>query len=138
MFGFIKNQEGNIAISNRIFETVLYNYFLSAEEMQKTDIYTASVMDKSQFIVGGHLNMRLILEKFVTHFHDLYKECNEKFFEDDGRKFFLLYLKPIINGTGNYYIESRTRDMTQTDVIVDYQGEQYIVELTLWRGEAYN
>ena len=27
---------------------------------------------------------------------------------------------PIINGTGNYYIEAQTRDQTRTDVIVDY------------------
>lgn len=26
-----------------------------------------------------------------------------------GRKFFLLYLKPIINGAGNYYIEAQTK-----------------------------
>ena len=46
-----------------------------------------------------------------------------------GRKFFLLYLKPIINGTGNYYLEAQTRDARRTDVIVDYRGEQFIVEL---------
>ena len=33
----------------------------------------------------------------------------DKFKEEDGRRYFLLYLRPIINGTGNYYIESRTR-----------------------------
>ena len=48
------------------------------------------------------------------------------------------YLKPIINGTGNYYIEAQTRDQTRTDVIVDYLGEQYIIELKIWRGERYN
>ena len=51
---------------------------------------------------------------------------------------FLLYLKPIINGTGNYYIEAQTRDQTRTDVIVDYLGQQYIIELKIWRGERYN
>ena len=51
---------------------------------------------------------------------------------------FLLYLKPIINGTGNYYIEAQTRDQKRTDVIVDYLGRQYIIELEIWRGERYN
>lgn len=60
-----------------------------------------------------------------------------KFIEDNGRKLFLLFLKPIINGTGNYYIEAQTRDNRKTDVIVDYQGEQFIVELKIWRGNAY-
>ena len=50
----------------------------------------------------------------------------------------MLYLKPIINGTGNYYIEARTRNMQRTDVIIDYCGKQYIVELKIWRGNAYN
>lgn len=33
MFGFIKNSSGNTTISNRIFETVLYNLFLSEEAL---------------------------------------------------------------------------------------------------------
>lgn len=28
--------------------------------------------------------------------------------------------------------------MEQTDIIVDYNGEQFVVELKLWRGNAYN
>ena len=31
-----------------------------------------------------------------------------------------------------------TRDLTRTDVIIDYLGQQYVVELKIWRGEAYN
>ena len=47
-------------------------------------------------------------------------------------------MKPIINGTGNYYIEAQTRDARRTDVIIDYLGEQFIVELKIWRGNEYN
>ena len=46
--------------------------------------------------------------------------------------------KPIINGVGNYYIEAQTRDETRTDVIIDYLGHQYIIELKIWRENAYN
>lgn len=49
----------------------------------------------------------------------------------------LLYLRPIINGNGNYYVETRTRDMNRTDVVIDYHGKQYIVEMKIHRGEAY-
>lgn len=49
-----------------------------------------------------------------------------------------MYLKPIINGVGNYYIEAQTRDARHTDVIVDYCGEQFIVELKIWHGNEYN
>ncbi|MCR2049418.1 hypothetical protein NSB25_19340 [Acetatifactor muris] len=45
-----------------------------------------------------------------------------------GRRLFLLYLRPIINGVGNYYVEAQTRDLRRTDVIVDYGGEQYMME----------
>lgn len=38
----------------------------------------------------------------------------------------------------NYYIEAQTRDARQTDVIVDYRGEQFIVELKIWHGGEYN
>ena len=50
----------------------------------------------------GILNMELVLEKFMIHFHDIYGKNTEKFVEENGRRVFLLYLKPIINGTGNY------------------------------------
>ena len=63
---------------------------------------------------------------------------DERFLEEDGRRYFLLYLKPIINGTGNYYVESQTRDLTRTDVIIDYCGEQYIVEMKIWHGEEHH
>ena len=82
--------------------------------------------------------MRKILEKFVQHFHDIFGNRSEKFLEAEGRLYFLLYLRPIINGTGNYYIEAQTRSMRRTDVIVDYKGKQYIIELKLWHGEEYN
>ena len=138
MFGFVKNRDGMVEPANRIFDTLLYNYYLSANEMHDKDIYKASLKDKNQFIIGGHLNMRLILEKFVAHFTELYADSDETFLEEEGRKYFLLYLRPIINGVGNYYIESRTRGMRRTDVIVDYRGEQSIVEMKIWHGEEYN
>ena len=137
MYGFVKNQNGTVAISNRIFETVIYDWFISLEATNHP-IFSEGVNDKSQFIVGNQLNMEKILEKFVLHFNDIYGTQPDKFKEDDGRKLFLLYLRPIINGTGNYYIESQTRDQKRTDVIVDYSGQQYIIELKIWRGEEYN
>ena len=101
-------------------------------------MYSEGVNDKNQFIQCNQLNMEKILEKFIRHFNDIYGSQPDKFKEEDGRKLFLLYLRPIINGTGNYYIEAQTRDQKRTDVIVDYLGKQYIVELKIWRGEEYN
>ena len=137
MFGYIKECEGKVMVSNRIFETRLYNLFVSEERIHSA-IYTEGSRDKAQFIRNGRLDMKRILERFCVHFTELYGASEESFLEKSGRKFFLFYLKPIINGTGNYYVEARTRDEGRTDVIVDYLGEQYVVELKIWRGNAYH
>lgn len=137
MFGFLREDHGSVAITNRIFEMFLLNLFIS-EESVKSEIYFYGQSNKNQFITDGKLNMERVLEKFVTHFSDIYGDNDEKFVEEYGRKFFLLYLKPIINGAGNYYIEAQTRDARRTDVIVDYLGEQFIVELKIWHGNEYH
>lgn len=137
MNSYVKIQKEQVLIANRIFETRLYNYFLSTTETQNTDLYKTAIEHRNQFIRQGHLDMRMILEKFVIHFNDLYGGLKETFLEEEARRYFLLYLKPIINGTGNYYIESRTRNLERTDVVVDYQGEQFVIELKIWRGNAY-
>lgn len=137
MFGYAMNVEGKVRIANRIFETRLYNYFLSEEELSST-MGKMAQRDKSYFIHDGKLDMDMALKKFVDYFTEIYGDNDEKFIEDYGRKFFLLYLKPIINGVGNYYIEAQTRDARRTDVIVDYLGEQFIIELKIWHGNEYN
>lgn len=138
MFGFAKVQSGSLVIANRIFETRFYDMLLTDPGVTDTQIYRAAEAEKPQFTQNGQLNMELILEKFVQYFHDIYGEQTERFIEDDGRKLFLIYLRPIINGTGNYYIEAQTRDLTRTDVIVDYLGHQYVIEMKIWRGKEYN
>ncbi len=137
IYGFLKNKEGIAAVANRTFETMLCDWFLS-QEITESDISKAGALEKNQFIQSGHLDMELILRKFAEHFNDLYGGRTEGFLEADGRRFFLLYLRPIINGAGNYYIEAQTRDQRRTDVIVDYHGEQFILEMKLWHGEEYN
>ena len=137
MFGMIKSHDGAVAIANRIFETRLYNLFLS-EEMLNSTICRAAEEDRNRFVRDGHLDMELVLERFVESFTDIYSDAQESFLEENGRRFFLLYLKPIINGAGNYYVEARTRDMRRTDIIIDYRGEQYVCEMKIWRGNEYN
>lgn len=136
MFGFLKREEGKAVISNRIFETMLYNLFMS-EELLHNATYHSALQNKNQFIKDGQLDMDKVLEKFVEHFTDLYADNTIKFLEENARRLFLLYLKPIINGVGNYYVEARTRDMGRTDVIVDYKGKQFIIEMKIWRGGDY-
>ena len=67
----------------------------------------------------------------MEHFSDIYGNRPDRFVEENGR-LFLLYLKPIINGMGNYYVEARTLSMGRTDVIVDFLGQQYIIEMKIY------
>ena len=137
MFGFIKNENDTVVVSNRIFETVLYNNFIS-DEFATNKLYATGLQEKNQFITGGHLDIRRILEKFVEAFEEIYGSEDEHFLEDVGRKYFLLFLKPIINGVGNYSIEPQTRTGDRMDLVIYYKGEQNILELKIWRGNAYN
>ena len=137
MFGIIRNENDTAAISNRIFESVLYNYFIT-EEFSVSRMYRMGVQERNQFIVGGHLDIRKVLEKFVETFSDLYGDKDDTFLEDVGRRYFILFLKPIINGIGNYSVESRTRNNERMDLVIYYMGEQNVIELKIWRGNAYN
>ena len=137
MFGFLKEEDGKVIIANRIFEMRLLNLFI-AEESVGSEIFFYGQGSRNQFVKDRKLDMKLVLEKFAQHFTEVYGSNDEKFTEKYGRKFFLLYLKPIINGVGNYYLEAQTRDARRTDVIVDYAGEQFIVELKIWHGNEYH
>ena len=137
MFGYVVNRGVEVQVANRIFEICLYNLFLSEEELTNTMSRRAK-QDRNQFVIDGRLDMERVMKKFVEHFEEVYGSNDRRFLENDGRKFFLLYLKPIINGTGNYYIEAQTRDERRTDVIVDYAGEQFIIEMKIWHGNEYN
>ena len=137
MFGFLTEKNGQVAVANRIFEMYLLNLFMT-EEAGRSEVYAQGGRDRIGFVRDNRLDMDLVLKKFVEYFHEICSEKEERFIEKYGRKFFLLYLKPIINGTGNYYIEAQTRDERRTDVIVDYLGEQFIVELKIWHGSEYN
>jgi hypothetical protein len=138
MFGFVKKIENRIEIANRVFEILLYNLFLASPIEQQNSIYNEALKEKNQFIKSGRLDMKLVLERFVIHFDSLYGDREQKFLEEDGRRYFLLYLRPIINGVGNYYIEAQTRNMERTDVVVDYLGEQFVIEMKIWHGNTYH
>ena len=137
MFGYAVGRKGKVRIANRIFETRLYNYFLSEEELSSV-IGNMAQRDKSYFVHDGRLDMDMTLKKFAEYFVDIYGANDDQFLEANGRKIFLMFLRPIINGTGNYYIEAQTRDARRTDVIVDYLGELFVIELKIWHGAEYN
>jgi len=141
MYGFVVRGPGNdVRIANRIFETRLYDLFIVEDKLAGSTVYAAGDRERSLFVDDGRLNMCAVLEGFRRTYVEVFGPIEEggRFGEFDGRRQFLLYLKPIINGTGNYYVEAQTRDQTRTDVIVDYLGKRFVVELKVWRGPRYN
>jgi len=35
-------------------------------------------------------------------------------------------------------VEARTRNLKRTDLVVDYLGEQFVIEMKIWNGPKYN
>lgn len=138
LFNFIDEKDGKAIISNRLLETWFYNLFFTNERL-KNETYNGGVNSKPEFIKDGCLNMELIMERFTQLYDTLYdNRRDERFDEEEGRKKFLFYIKPIINGVGNFYVEARTRNMRRTDLVIDYLGKQYVVEMKIWYGDQYN
>ena len=139
-FNIINAHNGTFAIACRIMETRIYEYLMS-EEME-SEIYTTGSFEKTQFVKGTELDMPLLLQRFSEHFNEIFRtedgSMDYKFVEKHGRKQFLLYLRPIINGVGHYYVEAETRDETRTDIIINYNNHEYVIELKIWRGNSYN
>jgi len=138
MYGYITTGADNtLALSSRIMETRLYNKFID-EDKTESIILNEGAAARTNYTADGRLDMPHILEHFCQSFQKIYGDRPEEFVEAEGRRLFLMYIRPIINGTGNYYIESATRDYQRTDIIIDYLGKQYILELKIWRGDSYN
>ena len=133
-YGFLKKGESNKAVvSNRIFEILMYDYFISKDSIPKkriTGVIQRDVVD------GARFDMELCLRKFAEHYAEIYSERDAEFLEREGRLLFLSYLKPLINGQGFYHIESQFTDLRRMDIVVDFGSEQFIIKLKLWKGEA--
>lgn len=134
MFSYIRNRNGRVAIHNLVFEEALYLYYT-------VDYSIKNSARLSPFITNYVVNGKLHMEHVVTRFRDLmreeYRDSTVPFLEREGRLLFLTFLKPIINGTGFYYVEPQTRDNRRMDLVVTYDKQEFIVELKIWRGDKY-
>lgn len=134
MFSYIQNRNGRVAIHNLVFEEALYLYYT-------VDYSIKNSARLSPFITNYIVNGKLHMEHVVTRFRDLmreeYRDSTVPFLEREGRLLFLTFLKPIINGTGFYYVEPQTRDNRRMDLVVTYDKEEFVVELKIWRGDKY-
>lgn len=135
MFGILKEKDGKAVISNVIFETLILNYFTSVRSTEA--LINSEYIEKSQYIHEGRLDMERVVRKFSAFMKSEYREEDGTFIEQQGRLLFLGFLRPIINGTGHYAVEPQTRKNMRMDIQVFYGSEEFVVELKLWRGPAY-
>ena len=136
-YGFFKKQSNGsdrVAISNKIFELLMTDYYIAKDLRDKKQITGVLHTD---VIKDGKFDMELCLRKFAEHYSELYNQKDLEFIERECRLLFLSYLKPLINGRGFYHIESEFTDLRRMDIVVDFGRDQFIIELKLWRGEQY-
>jgi len=135
MYGIIERdkQLNRITVSNKIFEIILADYFISKDEASKYK-KSANILP-NDIVSGSKFDMELCLRKFSDHYAEIFNEVDIEFLERHGRLLFLSYLRPLINGQGFYHLESQFTDLRRMDIVVDYGSDQFIIELKLWKGE---
>jgi len=133
IYGFLNDIDNNIAISNKIFELLMINYYISKDLRNKKQ--SAGVLQRD-LVRYDNFDMELCLRKFASHYAEIYSMTDKAFLERHGRLLFLSYLRPLINGQGFYHIESQLIDLRRMDIVVDYGRQQFIIELKLWNGQV--
>jgi hypothetical protein len=132
LYGILVNKNGKVAVSNIIFETRVTNFFLTLREQEEAR--RGETDDDSPFIRDGRLDMDTVVDRFSAFMHSEYRDEDGDFIERQMRLLFLSFVRPIINGTGNYAVEPQTRGNRRMDVVIFLGGEELIVELKIWRG----
>ncbi len=137
LYGYFKNKDGKVQISNKIFGERIYNYMVSKLEnsYSKIDEYNF----KTQFINNdGSLDVEKILKRFQQFMKEQYSSRDKEFIEHHGRLLFLAFIKPIINGTGFDFKEVQISEEKRLDVVITYNSFKYIIEMKIWRGLKYH
>jgi len=133
-FGYFKQEDEKVKISNRLLEQRLYNYFITKLKIKNVAGYNI----KSDFIEENGLNIEKILLRFQQFMKEQYSSEDSKFIERQGRLIFLAFIKPIINGVGFDFKEVQISEEKRLDVVIVYNNNKYIIELKIWRGEKYH
>ena len=133
-YGFFSNADGRVAVSNRIFELLMTDYFISKDLRNKKQV---NMVLQRDIVKSGKFDMELCLLKFAEHYAETFNSDDIGFLEKHGRLVFLSYLAPLINGAGFYHIESQLTDLRRMDLVVDFGRDQFIIELKIWRGEQH-
>lgn len=135
-YGYIQDVRDRVKVANKIFEMIIGNYFISKAEDHPENVTNNGLVN--EVTRGNQFNMALCLERFSLHWKEIYSSKDAKFLERQCRLIFLTYLKPILNGSGFYFIESALTDDRRMDVVVVFNGQRFVLELKIWKGLLYN
>jgi hypothetical protein len=136
MYGVLQGDKGRTKIHNRVYEQRIYNYMASKMETSvevKFDHVSTSYIEKD-----GTLNIKKAIKKFQEFMIEQYSEKDKAFLERNGRLLFLAFIRPIINGRGFDFKEVQVSEEKRLDIVITFRNKKYIVELKIWRGEAYH
>ncbi|MEM7184713.1 MAG: hypothetical protein AAF518_27710 [Spirochaetota bacterium] len=138
MYGLtMEGKNKKLIVHNKIFEIFLYEYFVS--KLETTRLSPATYNFQDNFVKqNGDLDMEKVLLKFQQFIKETYSNKDEEFYERQGLLLLIAFIKPIINGTGFYYIESQHSYERRSDMILTFNKKEYILELKIWHGEEYH
>jgi len=136
-YSFIRTVDRDIRIHNKIFEIIMTDYFISKEKREGKKFITDNL--EIDIVNGEQFNIELFFEKFSAHYQLHYSDKDQDFIEREAAFLFLFFLQPYLNGKGSYYLESKPNLATgkRMDVVISYGGQEFIIELKIWRGEVY-
>ena len=136
IYGILKEEKGKAKIHNRVYEQRIYNYMTSKLETSGDvmfDHITANYLD-----AGGSLDIKKVFLKFQVFMKEHFGEKDRDFVERNGRLLFLAFIRPIINGRGFDFKEVQVSDEKRLDIVLTFDHKKYIIELKIWRGDAYH
>jgi hypothetical protein len=136
LYGILLDEKGKARVHNRVYEQIIYNYMTSKLETSghvTFDHFTAPYLDET-----GGLDVKKVFLKFREFMKEHYGEKDRDFVERNGRLLFLAFVRPIINGRGFDFKEVQVSEEKRLDVVITFDNKKYIIELKIWRGEAYH
>lgn len=134
--GILKEKQDKAGIHNRVYEQLLYNYMASKLETSgEIGIYNVG---RHYIDEHGGLDVESVIRKFQAFMKEQYSTKDHSFIERNGRLLFLTFLKPILNGNGFDFKEVEISEEKRLDIAITFGNRKYIVELKVWKGEAYH
>lgn len=135
VYGLFKEQNGRLAIFNRIYAEIIANYMTASILVREQAKLPVGEPPGPYLLPGNRFDVKQALRKFQAWMKTEGSKKDQAFLERQGRLVFLAFLKPILNGHGHALKEPQISDERRLDVLIAYHEYQYVIELKIWRGQ---